>query len=101
MNSVVFMGWLLGFGINFFTSQTPLGLVRTVSLPVCKNHAIHPTMSVLVLNNAKNNPFSKNIVVVHVLFTNPGYRQLADGCWPLGSKGAYSPFTKQGQNTNM
>ncbi len=57
------------FRIHFFVTWAALCLVRTVSLPVCKNHAIHPAAFVLVLNNAENIPLSKNIIVVRVSFT--------------------------------
>ncbi len=40
--------------------------MHTVSLPACKNQAIHHTMFVLALNDAENISFSNNIVIVRV-----------------------------------
>ncbi len=44
--------------------------MRTISLPVSKNHTIHHTMFVLVFNNEENIPLFGFIVVVWVLFTH-------------------------------
>ncbi len=38
---------LLSFRINFFANRTTLHLAHTISLPTCKNHAIHRTTFVL------------------------------------------------------
>ncbi len=38
-------------------------------LQACKNHTIHRTMFVLVLNDAENIPLSENIIVICVSFT--------------------------------
>ncbi len=58
---------LLGSQIHFLPLKQHLSLVHTVSLPTCKNNAIHCTMFVSALNDAKNIFLSKNIVI-HVSF---------------------------------
>ncbi len=54
----------LGSRIRFYATRITLCLMRTVSLPACKNHTIHCTMFVLALNNVENIPLWENIIVV-------------------------------------
>ncbi len=44
-------------------------MCSTISSPACKNNTIHHTTFVLPLNDAKNIPFSGNIIVVRVSST--------------------------------
>ncbi len=77
------------FSNSFSATRTTFRLVCTVSLAVCKNHAIQHTTFVSMLTDAENMPLSENTVVVYVLYTRISpisiqrYRQLADRGWSL------------------
>ncbi len=84
------------FSNSFFANQTTLHFACTVSLPACKNHAIHRTTFILASKDAKNqqklSSFQEYLLYVYNLPTSPHtsiqrHRLLTDGCWSLWSLG--------------